>query len=1374
MDLTSATGSNAAANRAERFEDEKRRIIDSCFNKKDTDGLLHETYITHIRVTEFSSHSSMPPPPEARGLNTEKPRIIVVAVRKSGRVRVHKAKENSSGTFSIGKTWNLDDLSHIESYTGPKVSPNLREWAGETGFLVTLGKPYFWQAQTEKEKKFFIASLVKIFGKYTGGKLPELSGFDQRELDQILGAGKRPTGTPPRQQMTDSTVSQPSITTSSAAPKSGLGEGPRYPRPSPLVRPSPNETMSPSGSFDSTASRERSVPRWTTQNNKSQDSIANSSATKGDDTSSLPPRSRSGMSGPSGLSGLSEARDAPDPAPDSIPALSRPLQENKVPPERRRPPMDPSRPQDRDLVPAPLMSSPAKREPVMPPPRSIDRVASPAIPSVLQPGIAFAGRTSLDERPPHVAGPLDNTVQKPVSISVNNGSKDLPSTSIGDVSSSGQPGTNDAATPEKSVSELEEETRPGLGPMIKSKISKGDVAGAFWKAASAANAFRPRPGGAGERLRQTQAKSNEGPDGITSVVPAPPRPASRDTNLPALDPPKPIAGDSAIPEVKILVSESNNSGGSQSLVKEVPEAETDTAVPKESSRRPAVVGQDARYLQRLGIDPIILDDRSEEFGKWLDFFGWVPGDQMHCLNMDDIGNDLERELNTVQAGGWLARFREEDERVNTIKRGIDIAMGECEELDNLLTLYSVELSTLSDDIAYIEAQGQGLQVQTANQKLLKKELESLLETCAITSNDLQALQHAPLDSYNGLEEVENALVTLFRAMMKIDPSLGGDDTGKTLDAASDADHTLGLNSNYGKMRIVQEKREMYLHESRYFMKRLLDFMTGQFGEAYVETKRALDGALSKKVDPAHHSIGRDLLWKYSPLMLYARDADLENWNRLLQIYQDTSSPVYKHEFQHVITLWRKNARKLTGDEAEVIFSSQGEKQQEGVATAARKLTVKRSQTLAKALRSPLADGGARTHVERSNPDSRSLPYEVFSGVLEDLLPLVEMEQNFIIDFFHATTLEQADFPDAVAASPPRDRRGGDLKRHRLMEPDRELARRVTRSMEGIFAFLETELRRLMEWAIAQDPLQGVGVLATLERKLSEMGQSNQDFLNALLQKLHASLEGQFRKFVDEQIRAIEETKVKIKKRKGVISFIRIFPAFMAAVENMVAGLDQNLVLRRTVNREYDRILKTMFESLMVIAREHPAVGVASGTADPEDKEALNFHILLIENMNHFLEETDTRGLEVIESWKAQANTEYHEHMALYLNTVMRRPLGRLLEQIENIEAQLQTGKSAMAIARQPSNNKAAFNKVLGSYDAKEVRKGIETLRKRVEKHFGDADDPSLSRGLVVRVLKECEEFYTGVESRIGRIITDVYSGEVFFEWPRAEVKAAFR
>ncbi|KAL2150659.1 hypothetical protein VTH82DRAFT_7222 [Thermothelomyces myriococcoides] len=261
----------------------------------------------------------------------------------------------------------------------------------------------------------------------------------------------------------------------------------------------------------------------------------------------------------------------------------------------------------------------------------------------------------------------------------------------------------------------------------------------------------------------------------------------------------------------------------------------------------------------------------------------------------------------------------------------------------------------------------------------------------------------------------------------------------------------------------------------------------------------------------------------------------------------------------------------------------------------------------------------------------------------------------------------------------------------------------------------------------------------------------------------------------------------------------------------------------------------MFDSLKVIARENPALGagaaaaaaaaatahhhhVSAAVADPEDKEALNFHILLIENMNHFLEEVDNpRRLEVLDDWREAAQRELAEHMGLYVNAVVRRPLGKLLEHLENVEAQMQAatagGKNpATAVAAQPSNSKAVFNKILSGYDGREVRKGIEALRKRVEKHFGDEDSVTggstsslgvpgegggggsggLGSGggagtggagggisgsnnstLVARVTKECEKFYGDVEMRIGKVTTDVYGGDVLFEWPRAEVRAAF-
>lgn len=343
-----------------------------------------------------------------------------------------------------------------------------------------------------------------------------------------------------------------------------------------------------------------------------------------------------------------------------------------------------------------------------------------------------------------------------------------------------------------------------------------------------------------------------------------------------------------------------------------------------------------------------------------------------------------------------------------------------------------------------------------------------MQTCAISQDDLEALRSSPLETAGGVEDIEASLVTLYKAMMKIDPSMGNTETRKSEDESGD--QSLGLDSDYGKMRIVQEKKEMYVAESSQFMRRFVEFMARQFDEAARATKAALDGALSKKVDPRNHEAGRDILWMYSPLVLYARDVDLDNWNRTLQIYQERTSPIYKAEFKEAMEAWKKNARKMTGDESEILFTSQQEKKEEGLATTARKLTVKRSQTLARSLRSPLGSEGSRANLAEKTPDGRSLPFEVYAGVLDDLLPLVEMEQNFIVDFFHASTLEQSDFPDLVAASRPRDRRGGDLKRHRLMEPDRELARRVTRAMEVIFQFLESNLQQLMDWVLGMDPL----------------------------------------------------------------------------------------------------------------------------------------------------------------------------------------------------------------------------------------------------------------------------------------------------------------
>lgn len=38
----------------------------------------------------------------------------MLAALRDGRLKLHKAKENTNGTFSIGKTWGLDELRQVE------------------------------------------------------------------------------------------------------------------------------------------------------------------------------------------------------------------------------------------------------------------------------------------------------------------------------------------------------------------------------------------------------------------------------------------------------------------------------------------------------------------------------------------------------------------------------------------------------------------------------------------------------------------------------------------------------------------------------------------------------------------------------------------------------------------------------------------------------------------------------------------------------------------------------------------------------------------------------------------------------------------------------------------------------------------------------------------------------------------------------------------------------------------------------------------------------------------------------------------------------------------------------------------------------------
>ena len=729
-----------------------------------------ESYITHIRIIEDAAYPSSPPPLDSPPDN-KKARVIVVAVKRSGRVRMHKARENANTTFSIGKSWVLDDLEVIESFTNavPQTAEQQqnKSMAGPTGFIVTVQKPYYWKANTAKEKDFFIFSLIKIYKKYTGGKLPQLIGFSSQELDQLSGPPGPQKGAPTAARPNASAggsarmpsqeppaLRGPPVESSRERRQRPSQDRPSHERPSQDRQPQDrapeervlhsavaqirsarsagsNERIYMPGAFPSTDSIQDPSPQSSQHQLKTKRSespalhnavthpkFRRPSAGHSTDSFqsgreiqpvSLQPTARSsnekvGQSG-SNAAGVSSAstqdrpvnamRDVPNPEPHfteptlvkQATALNVNLGLNEDSPDKATTPKGSQDPRNGDMRHLPASGKESSQATRGPPSLKQSEASEDGFPNETRAAPALS----------HVAQISQPTIQEATSPNP-------------------APNGDGVSTPEPSVTKFpptpppetptEEEHRPGLGPMIKKK-STTEVASKFRKAATAYNAFKPRAGGAAEKGVTDKTSG----DGITGVFQAPSllKGISQDDVRPAT-PKQSLENRPSTPDVKIeiptvqvstppaksvapVISEPVSQKPSESVQQKASEPEqlpSTADKTQEDRRKKHRSDHSARYAKILGIHPHLLEGRIFEVEEVLNDFGW--GEERNGrATFDEFVTGIRKEIARVEAGSWLSGVENNDERVGAVADMMDRVMAECDELDNLLTLYNVEL-----------------------------------------------------------------------------------------------------------------------------------------------------------------------------------------------------------------------------------------------------------------------------------------------------------------------------------------------------------------------------------------------------------------------------------------------------------------------------------------------------------------------------------------------------------------------------------------------------------------------------------------------------------------------------------------------------------
>ncbi|KAJ7275209.1 exocyst complex component sec3 subunit [Mycena haematopus] len=677
-------------------------------------------------------------------------------------------------------------------------------------------------------------------------------------------------------------------------------------------------------------------------------------------------------------------------------------------------------------------------------------------------------------------------------------------------------------------------------------------------------------------------------------------------------------------------------------------------------------------------------------------------------------------------------FLESDDLIDVVLKYMDDALLELDNMDSLVSSYKIHLNAVGDDISFIQGQNRGLQVQTQNQRALLAELENLLQTVQVDKETLATLTQESLEQSAGIQRLEEAATELYKA----------------LQAGQDTD-----------MAATMERLQEYRTYNAQFCKRIFDFLTIMFSAQSQMVLGSTEGlAKESRSRPSilMHQELEQYLGRYAGLMLYLKEMDEKVYAKLCASYFSAASELHNTQIKALMSAYITLVRKGAEEDQD-----QGFGPTPTVGTYAKGVTgMRRAGTV---IRSPLE---ARNKDKEKNSDGTKKASEVFSLILEQIAPLIYREDEFIADFLQINdaALTFADYMNLDNYFRRQASRGVGLSQTTM--------KLVRGAMELIFGFLPEELKSFLDNALAKDNMQIIGLLASIERFIAEVDEKGNMFLYNALSKQHTRLKGLFDRHINEQIKGVEQTKLTSKKRKGVVHFVKHFPIYISLVESQLIGADA-LEVRSTVDAAYDRIVGSMFESLKQMAKMD---------GEGEDKGQLNFHVILIENMHHFVAETSQIEIGSVTMFLRRAEAIYDENLGAYVKIVLRRPFGKLIDYFEGVERLLKT-TAPSEVSTNPSYNKSALKKVVKEYNAKDIRKHVDALFKRVEKHFTEASEKTTTEEsggiapgtVMVGVWKACEEELLRITELTTKRISQCYADSgVTLDYSAADVEGAFR
>ncbi|XP_077333581.1 exocyst complex component 1 isoform X5 [Lithobates pipiens] len=674
----------------------------------------------------------------------------------------------------------------------------------------------------------------------------------------------------------------------------------------------------------------------------------------------------------------------------------------------------------------------------------------------------------------------------------------------------------------------------------------------------------------------------------------------------------------------------------------------------------------------------------------------MVGCEYAISNAEAFAEKLSRELQVLD-GANIQSIMASEKQVNILMQLLDEALKEVDQIEGKLSSYEEMLQSVKEQMDQISESNHLIELSKTNSETLLGEIEFLVNHMDLSKGHIKALQDADLSSSRGIEACTNAAEALLQCM------------------------NVSLRPGHSMLQAVKQQQQLFTDLREQFARRLASHLNNVFVQQGHDQTSTLSVEMTL---PNHHPFHRDLL-RYAKLMEWLKNTEYARYEGLMKNYIDYIVRLYDREIRDFFEVAKnkmtgatkegkkfdnvgstriinKNAtlpRKESAvkQETESLHGSSGKLT--GSTSSLNKLSVQSSGSR-RSQSSSLLDMGNMSASDLDVADRTKFD-KIFEQVLSELEPLCLAEQDFISKFFN---LSQHQSMSRTSMGEVDEGDGGVSSRHQttaVLSSEKEMVRQM---MTHIFRCIEPELNNLIALGDKIDSFNSLYMLVKMSHHVwTAENVDSASFLSTTLGNVLVTVKRNFDKCISNQIKQMEDVKISKKSKVGILPFVSGFEEFAELAESIFRGSER----RGDLDKAYTKLIKAVFINVEKVANESQKT--------PRD-------VVMMENFHHIFATLSRLKISCLETEKRDAKQKYNDHLQSYVIYSLGHPLEKLNIFFEGVKARVAQGIGYEEVSYQLAFSKQELRKVIKDYPGKEVKKGLDNLYKKMDKHLCEEEN----------------------------------------------------